>query len=142
MESPEELYYDMLYAYLSGAKYIIVFSYPEVSTYGILTEQHFEAIEKFWNFIHTNPRSPGRLDRRMAYVMPKDYGWAFRGASDKVWGLWENEIQSTQIGTDVNHLLHTHQLSLDIIYDDSLDYSSLKTLYYKLVFWNGTVTET
>jgi hypothetical protein len=141
IESPDELYYDMLYAYLSGAKYIIVFSYPEVSTYGILTEQHFEAIKKFWDFIHTNPRSPGRSDRRIAYVMPKDYGWAFRGSADKVWGLWEDAEMSTKIGTDVDYLLHTHQLSLDIIYDDSLNYSNLKTLYYKLVFWNGTIIE-
>ena len=74
--------------------------------------------------------------------MPKDYGWAFRGTSDKVWGLWENQTMSTKIGTDVDYLLHTHQLSLDIIYDDSLNYDSLKTLYYKLVFWNGTVIET
>jgi hypothetical protein len=140
IESPDELYYDMVYAYLSGAKYIIIFSYPEVSTYGILTEGHFDAIKKFWDYIRTNPRTPGKTERRIAYVMPKDYGWAFRGSLDKVWGLWVDEL-STKIGTDINYLLHTHHLSLDIVYDDPRYYSNMTSMYYKLMFWNGTIVE-
>jgi hypothetical protein len=140
IESPDELYYDMIYAYLTGAKYIIIFSYPEVSTYGILTEAHFDAIKKFWDYIQTNPRTPGKTERRIAYVMPKDYGWAFRGSLDKVWGLWVDEL-STKIGTDIDYLLHTHHLGLDIIYDDPRYYNNMTSLYYKLMFWNRTIIE-
>ena len=140
LETADELYYDMVLAYLSGAKYIIIFNYPETSSYGVLTEKHFNAIERFWDFIHANPRSPGDVERRIAYVLPKDYGWAFRGSEDKVWGLWDDEL-SIKIGSDVNYLLHTHHLSLDIVYDDPKYYTTIMSLYYKLVFWNGTIIQ-
>jgi len=140
LESADELYHDMVLAYLSGAKYIIIFNYPEASPYGVLTEKHFNAIERFWDFIHTSPRSLGKVERRIAYVLPKDYGWAFRGSEDKVWGLWNDEL-STKIGSDVNYLLHTHHLSLDIVYDDPKYYTTIMSLYYKLVFWNDTIIQ-
>lgn len=45
--SAEELYQDMVLAYVSGAKYIIIFNYPEITPWGTLTEEHFKALEKF-----------------------------------------------------------------------------------------------
>jgi len=141
IESADELYYDMVFAYLSGAKYVVVFNnYPEASRYGTLTEEHLDAIKRFWRYIHNNPRRPESYyltDTQMAYVLPKDYGWGFRGYEDKVWGLWLDEL-SIKIGTDLNYLLHTHHLGLDIIYDDPKYYGEMRR-YSKLVFWNGTV---
>jgi hypothetical protein len=146
IESGDELYYDMVLAYLSGAKYLVIFNYPmssedESSQYGILTEEHFDAMKRFWRYIHTNPRRPEiycPACAQVAYVLPKDYGWGFRGSEDKVWGLWVDEL-SIKIGTDVDYLLHTHHLSLDIIYDDPKYYGEFER-YSKLIFWNGTVT--
>ncbi|MFA5364045.1 MAG: hypothetical protein WC325_02560 [Candidatus Bathyarchaeia archaeon] len=142
LESADELYYDLLYAYLSGAKYVLVFNYAKekLTDYGTLTNEHFEAIERFWNYIRVNPRktSDDSISGRVAYVLPKDYGWGFRGVDDKVWGFWVDEL-SAQIGTDVNYLLHSYQMGLDIIYDYPQYYDRMCG-YNKLIFWNGTVT--
>ena len=142
LESGDELYYDMALAYLSGAKYVVVFSHPmEDSWDETLTEKHLDAMKRFWRYVQTNPQRPqieGSTSTRTAYILPKDYGWGFRGSEDKVWGLWVDEL-STKIGTDLNYLLHTHHISLDIIYDDPKHYSEIHR-YNKLFFWNGTVT--
>ena len=144
MESADELYYDMVLAYLSGAKYVIVFNYsPEkITPYGTLTEEHLDAMKRFWEYIRTNPERLGiycPTCTQIAYVLPKDYGWGFRGYNDKVWGLWLDELSIT-MGTDVDYLLHTHHLSLDIIYDDPQYYNNL-CIYSKLYFWNKTVID-
>jgi hypothetical protein len=97
-------------------------------------------MKRFWYYTQTNPRgsiSDDRTSTQIAYVLPKDYGWGFRGLEDKVWGIWVDEL-STQLGNDLNYLLHTHHLSLDIIYDDPKYYSEFGR-YNKLVFWNGTI---
>jgi hypothetical protein len=140
--SGDELYYDMILAYLSGAKYIVVFNYPNlVSPYGLLTEEHFDALQRFWDYVKSHPLHEiyGSESKRTAYVLPKDYGWAFRGSLDKVWGLW-TDTQSEQIGKDVDYLLHTNHLGVDIIYDDPKYYPALGN-YSKLIFWNGTIIE-
>lgn len=142
MESADELYYDMVLAYLSGAKYVIILNYsPEkVTPYGTLTEEHFEAMKRFWDYINTNPEKLGIYCpscTQIAYVLPKDYGWGFRGGEDKIWGLWVDEL-STTMGKTVDYLLHSHHLSLDIIYDDPEYYNKMQ-IYSKLYFWNGTI---
>ncbi len=58
MESGDELYYDMILAYLSGAKYIVIFNYPKlVSLYGLLSNEHFDILERFWNYVNNCPRN-------------------------------------------------------------------------------------
>ena len=47
---------DMLTAYRAGAKYVIVFNYPQINPYGALTEEHFTAMRQFWTYIHCFPR--------------------------------------------------------------------------------------
>ena len=143
LESASELYHDMILAYLSGAKYVIILNYsPEkITSHGIVSEEHFDAIKQFWSYIHANPQRaemytpPGT---QIAYILPKDYGWGFRGYEDRVWGFWLDET-SIKIGTDVNYLLHTSPLGLDIIYDDPKYYDQMQ-VYSKLIFWNETVT--
>jgi len=141
LESADELYYDMIISYLSGAKYLIVFDRPmEASWNQTLTTKHLDSMKRFWQYTQTNPRgsiSESRTSTQTAYVLPKDYGWGFRGLEDKVWGIWVDEL-STKIGNDLNYLLHTHHLSLDIIYDDPKYYVEFGQ-YYKLIFWNGTI---
>ena len=142
MESADELYYDMVLAYLSGAKYVIILNYSQekCTPYGTLTEEHFEAMKRFWDYIHTNPERPSiycPTCTQIAYVLPKDYAWGFRGGDDKIWGLWVDEL-SISMGKTVDYLLHSHHLSLDIIYDDPECYERMH-IYSKLYFWNGTV---
>lgn len=134
MESGDELYFDMILAYLSGAKYIVIFNYPNlVSPYGLLRDEHFDALERFWNYVN-QPQNEiyGSDSKRIAYVLPQDFGWGFRGSEDKVWGLWNDDL-SLQIGTALNYVLDTQHIGLDIIYDDPKYHEALNN-YSKLIF--------
>jgi hypothetical protein len=139
IESWQELYDDMVYAYQNGAKYILVFDYPENSTFGILTEHHFTAMKQFWQYVQDNPRTTNKVEDRVAYVLPKDYGFGFRMANDNIWGLWSADNQSSKIWSDTNSLLEQYTDRLDIIYEDHVGQKG--ALYEKLIFWNGTVLE-
>ena len=124
-------------AYDSGAKYIIVFNYPQINPYGALTEEHFNTMETFWNRIRTSPRNMvGNEDGRVALVLPKDYGWGMRQANDRIWGLWPADDLSPQIGEKIATLIKQYGFNLDIIYDDpQFNYTQkYSTIYY----WNGT----
>lgn len=138
IESGQELYSDLVLAYQSGAKYVVVLNYPKVSTYGILEEEHLEALKNFWHYINRNPRISDATDSRVAYVLPKDYGYGFRGPDDKIWGLWEDDELSDQIWNDANALLEDYGFGLDIIYKDGEEHNST-VRYRKLIFWNGTI---
>jgi len=138
IESADQLYEDMVLAYSNGAKYIVVFNYPKESPYGILTDEHFNALKKFWRYVKSNPRRPEATKRKLAYVLPKDYGWGFRGLWDKVWGLWESDELSEKIWNDVNHLLNVHGYHMDIIYDDPKCWEDAQSLYKQFIFWNQT----
>jgi hypothetical protein len=139
IESRQELYDDMVYAYENGAKYILVFDYPENSTFGILKNQHLDALKQFWQYIKDNPRTTNSVEGRVAYVLPKNYGFGFRMPNDKIWGLWEADNQSNKIWSDTNSLLGQYKDKLDIIYEDHVGQNN--ALYQKLIFWNGTILE-
>jgi len=136
IESGPELYNDMVTAYQNGAKYILVFDYPKNFTYGILQEEHLEALKQFWQYVKDNPRTDNSINDRVAYVLPKDYGYGFRGPDDKIWGLWGPDELSPKIWSDVSTLVEQYKPRMDIIYEDDLQSSTFK--YSKLIFWNGT----
>ena len=138
LESGEELFRDMVTAYRAGAKYIIVFNYPKINPYGILTDEHFHALRDFWNYINRSQRGKnGVEDGQVALVLPKDYGWGIRNMQDRIWGLWPPDDLSPQIWSKMNNLIAEHGLRLDIVYDDPQ--FSLKGKYSKLYAWNGKV---
>jgi hypothetical protein len=137
IESGEELYNDMVLAYNNGAKYILVFDSNSDYTQGILKEEHLESLKKFWNYINHNPQTPDALTDRVAYVLPKDYGYGFRGPNDKIWGLWEADALSNDICTNLNNLMKQYETKLDVIYDDKKEPYNI-SMYSKLIFWNGT----
>ncbi len=140
IESGEELYHDIIYAYENGAKYIVIFDSDEDYTHSILEEEHLDALEQFWNYIQNNPRTNNETNYRVAYVLPKGYGYGFRGPNDKIWGLWEADSLSLEISKNLGYLLKQYGTKLDIIYDDGLNSNSAKT-YEKLIFWNGTIQD-
>jgi len=72
----------------------------------------------------------------VAYVLPKDYGYGFRGPNDTIWGLWEADNLSSQIWNDLNTLVDKYQTKMDILYEDALRNNTFE--YRKLIFWNGT----
>lgn len=136
IESGDELYNDLVLAYKAGAKYFVVFSYPNITGYGTLTEEHFEALEKFWNYIHENPAEHGIYKGEVGYVVPKDFGFGFRGYNDTVWGLWDSDEFAAKIMRDSLKLVAEHQFKLDIIYDENEISDVIKGHYEKLIFWN------
>jgi hypothetical protein len=140
IESGEELFDDLVFAYQNGAKYIAVFNYPKVSTYGILEEEHLEALKRFWSYVNGHPRTTAPTGKRAAYILPKDYGYGFRGPDDKIWGLWESDEFSEKAWNDVNSLLEHHPQNIDIIYEDDIGYN-YEQIYHTLILWNGTITK-
>jgi hypothetical protein len=135
LESGAKLYQDMLTAYENGAKYIIVFNYPQINDYGILTEEHFEALEKFWNKIQASPyQNPILADTVL--VLPRNYGWGMRTPDDTIWGLWSADEKAAQVWNATRTLLDCYGSRLDIVYDD-IEFS-LTDKYSKIYYWNDT----
>ncbi len=136
IESGNELYDDLVLAYENGSRFILVFDSNKEYTEGILKEEHFKALKKFWNYTKENPRKPTSISERMAFVLPKDFAYGFRGPDDKIWGLWEADNVSFDISTDLAINLKEYNNKLDIIYDGGIE---LHKGYNKYVFWNGTI---
>jgi len=139
LESGEELYNDLVTAYGAGAKYSLVFSYPNVTQYGTLTDDHFDTLEKFWNTLKSNPESLNVNKVTAAYVVPADYGFGFRSSSDTIWGLFPADNLSEKIFQDTLTLTEKYGANYDILYDDpeiNLKLDKYTTVYY----YNQTVT--
>ena len=136
IESGTNLFNDMVLAYDNGAKYIIIFDANEGWTAGILQDEHLQAMQQFWQYIQNHPRKTVPLNQRTAYVLPKDYGYGFRGPIDKVWGLWPGDDFSYYLSLSISELLREYGEKLDIIYDDGLE-PGLNYGYSQLISWDS-----
>jgi hypothetical protein len=141
LESGTELYDDLVLAYSAGAKYSIVFSYPNLTgtEYGILEEEHFSALKKFWANLQSNPNSFGDNNPDAAYVVPKDYGFGFRRVDDLIWGLFYSDNLSEKIYDDVNTLMNRYGAKFDILYDEPEVIVPLLSGYSQVFYWNQTI---
>ena len=56
LDSGEEVYKQMVSVYEAGAEYVAIFNYPLVNgnPYGLLRDEHFGALECFWNDVMVN----------------------------------------------------------------------------------------
>ena len=140
LASGDELYTDLSLAYSAGAKYAFVFSYPDTTAYGTLANEHFAALQKFWNTLHSDPESFGSNKPQVAYVVPKDYGFGFRNAEDRIWGLFPPDTLSAKIYNDVKTLTEKYGSTLDILYDEPHVTASMLDKYNQVFYWNQTVT--
>jgi hypothetical protein len=136
IESGPELYDDMVLAYNNGAKYIIVFDTNEDYTQEILGQEHLDAMQQFWQYTQDNPRGSSPTSDRIAYVLPDNYAYGFRGPLDKVWGLWEADWFSVNISMSVSSLLGVCGTNLDIVYPYTQPISSFG--YRQVIYWNDT----
>jgi hypothetical protein len=136
-----KIYEDMVTAYENGAQYIVVFDYAKDPvtnvTFGILKPEHLYAMQRFWQYAKEHPRINSAVGDRIAYVLPKDYGYGFRGPNDSIWGLFSADNLSSKIWNDVNMWVEENKPKIDVIYEDTLQYGAFN--YSKLVFWNGTI---
>jgi hypothetical protein len=132
-----EMLQNMITAYDAGAKYALVFNFPPINDYGALTEEHFIALEEFWNYIHKYSRKESKPEEKVVFILPKDYGWGMRNPEDIIWGLWPADDLAPIIWNKMNQLINAHGLNLDIIYDDpKFDY---KQKYQTIYYWNATI---
>jgi hypothetical protein len=133
LESGPEILEDMMVAYSAGAKYVIVFNYPQIKPYGMLEEEHFTAMKKFWTFVQSSTGRHNRIESKAAFVLPDAYGWGMRNPYDKIWGVWLSDDLSPELWYKMNRLIERHGLELDIIYDNSqFDY---RKKYPKIYHW-------
>jgi hypothetical protein len=141
LDSGEEIYNQMVQSYQAGARHIMIFNYPtlEGNEYGVMQDEHFAALERFWNqVVQPNvegARQYGNLD--VALVLPRNYGWGMRNPSDKIWGMWGPDDKSAQIWDTSRKLLSKYGLRLDIVYENSA--FSLKGRYNRVYYWNESV---
>jgi hypothetical protein len=133
LESGDALYNDMVTAYDAGAKYVIVFNHPQVGPYGLLAEEHFEAMKRFNAFSSANPQQHSSNTERIAYVLPRDFGFGFRRENDTFWGIWDASSNATSIWKDVNSLTEKYGYNFDIIYNDTLTHFVWNDHYNKLI---------
>ena len=141
IEQSESLYDDLIFAYNNGAECTVVFCYPEIWTaeYGILGQEHLDALKRFWNYIAINePTNANYKQIKTGYVLPSDYGFGFRNPQDTIWGLW-NDDKQTQIYNDVNNLIEEYGADFDILCDYSALTADAKNRYETLIYWNGTI---
>ena len=137
IENGTALYNDLIYAYDNGAKYIVVFDSNEDWTEGILQEEHFTALENFWNYIESHPRADSSVERRSAVLLPANYAYGLRGPDDKIWGLWPADNISYSLCVGIQIMLQQHGTMLDIIYDDNIEQRKL-VAYHNLIYWNDS----
>jgi len=100
LDSGEEIYKQMQMAYTAGADYIVIFNYPTLNgpPYGAMTDEHFQALENFWNDIKTQKITHGSTKGDVAYVLPENYGWGMRRSDDKIW-YWDQTSSHRKSGT-------------------------------------------
>jgi hypothetical protein len=142
IESGPQLYSDLVLAYRAGAKYIAVFDspvYPSTNQYGILADEHFQALADFWSYTQNNPQTFGADSAQVAYVLPAGYGFGFRNPGDTIWGIWNADDLSLKVFNDVNILINRYASNFDIVYDDPQHMATIANRYGKLLFWNETI---
>src|SRR4030067_867706 len=137
LESGAELYKDLVLAYENGAKYTILFDANEGWTQSVPKPEHFGALKRFWEYVKQNPRQTTQAGDRVAYVLPKDYGYGFRGPDDKIWGFWQADNLTSKVCANLNYLLTEYDKKLDIVYDFNLLPGNTYG-YSKLFYWNDS----
>lgn len=142
---PSEMSQNMLSAYESGAKYIVIFNnptYPEINQYGSLSEEYLAATESFWSYTQMHSMQfNDEIMGQVALVLPNDYGWGMRRnqyiTQDRIWGLWPEDDKAPLILENVNKLIEQYGLKLDIVYEN--ENFAVYTKYSTVYFWNSTI---
>ena len=154
LASGQRIYNEMVDAYKTGAKIIAIFNFPyadpipdpfypidsgspfEYYPYGTLKDEHFQAMEQFWNeYIQKKPELWDSIKPEAALVLPKDYGWGIRSANDRIW-YWSADEQSEHIWEIYQNLLVRYGLRLDIVYEDPN--MVFENKYQNIYYWNMT----
>lgn len=143
LDTGDEIYSQMLLAYESGAKYICIFNsptYPAGNIYGVMTNQQFAALERFWDHITSTTavkNDPNYRTAEVAIVLPGDYGFGMSTTNERIWGFWGPDAISPVILNITQVLLAKYSFRLDIVYDDAA--FPVACRYSEIYYWNQTV---
>jgi hypothetical protein len=134
--SREELFDQMSTAYTCGAKYIILFNYyqNDDNPYGTMQEEHFLALQEFWNSTQNSTNLNNSVKAETALVLPKDFACGMRWKGDNIWGVLKSNETADQIWEILQTTLTEKGLQLDIVYDDPEFFSP--TQYREVIYWN------
>ncbi len=139
MDSGEAIYDQLCMSYEAGAKYAVIFNYAEDMSgpYGTLQEEHFYALERFWNQVVKSPsKENGSSKAEAALVLPENYGWGMRTPDDTLWGVFDADEKSAQIWQISRNLLEQYGIKLDIVYEDPE--FPVDGYYSNVFYWNQT----
>jgi hypothetical protein len=118
-----EILDQMRTAYECGAKYFVLFDYyvdSDNSAYGTMTDEHFQALQSFWNDVVNNPRVvQGSIKADSVLVLPQNYGWGTRWDGDKIWGIFLADSKTHQIWELMQTTISQHGFNFDIVYEDA-----------------------
>jgi hypothetical protein len=134
----EEIYEQMRTAYETGAEYVVLFNYAEDmdGAYGTLQDDHFDALERFWNEVVQNSEVVhGGVKADAVLVLPSNYGCGLRRAEDGIW-FWGPDENSSQIWEISRKLISQYELRLDMVYEDAAFPVAGK--YSRVYYWNET----
>jgi hypothetical protein len=145
LEGADALYADLAEAYCCGAKYAVVFNYPNNiagQSFGVLSDAHLAAMEQFWSDIHGSGGAKLVRERvDVAYVLPADFGFGFRKPDDTVWGMWQASVNGSvpaKTYGDVEALTARLGCGFDVVYDYPLFRAGFSR-YNTLLYWNETL---
>ncbi len=142
LDTGEAIYNQLLTAYQSGAQYLSLFNYPnypEDNQYGIMTDEHFDALQKLWNYVVADESGANsQLNSAQAVlVLPRNYAWGMRDSNDLIWGFWRVDENSAQVWNVTQTLLSLYGARLDIVYDDPA--VPVSDSYAQIYYWNQTI---
>ena len=130
----EEMFECMEISYRAGAEYVVVFNYSEdPKNPNTLQEEHFLAIERFWNEIVQNPKiTHGKIKAEAVLVLPQNYGGGMHSSQESVWGIWPSDSTSQEIYDQIQSKIVQYGLKLDIVFEDSnyLVMGKYSNIYY------------
>jgi hypothetical protein len=132
LEGSSQLYQDLVLAFESGAKYTAVYDASKDFLNTTLTQDHYDALKDFWNYVQANPNKQGSLKADTALALPQDYGFGFRSVNDSVWGVKPDNM-TEQVYQDVQSFLSEYGSRLDLVYNEAAFNSTTTSKYDKII---------
>ncbi len=132
----DELFNYLNQTYRGGGDYAVVFNYaPDVNGTGLLQDEHFSTLERFWSQVVQNPEKSNNVEMRGALVLPASYGWGMRHLNDTIWGIWTADENAPQVYNAVQNMLESRNGKIDIIYQDPAYPATSK--YSQVFYWSS-----
>jgi len=131
-----EMFEQMKMSYEAGAECVLIFNYSEDPVNpNTLQEEHFLALERFWNNVVQNSDVVhGGVKAEAVFVLPKNYGWGMRAVDDNIWGIWSTDETMQELWVQLQNSIDQYGLKLDIVFEEPM--YSIAGKYFDIYYWN------